>query len=71
MRSFAHFLFAFLLKIANFKEQLWAKYSGHSLQKSDCQQFAHVTLYTRATMSNLLTLLFTKEQGEQIALVSC
>ena len=61
MRSFAHLLFAFLLKIAHFKER----------QKSDCQQLAHVTLYTRATMSNLLTLLSEKEQGEQIALVSC
>ena len=38
--------------------------------KRDCEQSAHVAHYKRATANNLLMLLFTKEQREQINLVA-
>ena len=38
--------------------------------KSDHEQFAHVALYKRVTVSGSLTSLFTKEQGERIAHVA-
>ena len=38
--------------------------------KRDCEQSAHVAHYKRATVNNLLMLLFTKEQREQINLVA-
>ena len=49
-------LFALSLKIAHCKEQL--------------ERFAHVALYKRATMSDSLMLIFTKERRERIALIA-
>ena len=40
------------------KEQPWAIRSHPSLQKRECEQFAHIPLYKRVTVSNLL---FKKE----------
>ena len=42
--SFAHFLNALSLKIANFKEWLWAIPSRRSLQKGGCEQIALIAL---------------------------
>ena len=53
------------------KEWLWANCSSHStgaicsrrsLQKSDCEQIAPVTLYKRATVSNSFPLLLKKSK---------
>ena len=50
-RSFALCSFALSLKITHFKEQLLAIGSHCILQKSECEWFAHVTLYERANHS--------------------
>ena len=39
-----------------------------SLQKSNCERIAQIALYKRATVSNLLQSLMTKEQRERFAL---
>ena len=46
--SFAHLLFALLLKIAHFKERPWAICSLRSLQKSNRERFAQVARDKRA-----------------------
>ena len=51
---------------------LFCSFTLHTslIVKRDCEQFAHAALYKRATMSDSLRLLFTKERHGQIALVA-
>ena len=51
IRSFTHSLFNLLLKITNFKERPKTICSHRSLQKSNRERFAHITLYKRAILS--------------------
>ena len=60
--SFAHSLFALLVKITHFKERLWAIRSCRSFKKSNPEQIALIAFYKRATVSKLLLSLFTKER---------
>ena len=60
--DFAHLLLALLLKIAHFKERLWAICSDRSWQKSDYEQIAQVANQKWSTVSNLLRSLTTNEQ---------
>ena len=47
--------------VALFKRATGAIHSRYSLKKSNCEGIAPIALYKRATMSNLLLLLMTKE----------
>ena len=51
-----------------FKERQERFAHCRSLQKSNCARIAHIALYKRATVSNLLQSLMTKEQRERFAL---
>ena len=53
--------------VALFKRATGAMHSCYSLKKSNCEGFAPIALYKRATMSNLLLLLMTKEWREWFA----
>ena len=64
IRSFALFSFT---QNSSFKKWLWAIRTCRSLKNSDRESIAFITLYKRATMSELLSLLFKKEQPEWFA----
>ena len=51
-----------------FKEQPWVSHSGCSEQKIDPERFTPVALYKRATVSDSLRSLMTKEWQDRFAL---
>ena len=63
IRSFAHRLFAHLLRSLKSNEQLWAICSDRSGQRSDCEPIAQVTHDKWATVSDSLRSLMINEQN--------
>ena len=58
------------LKIAHCNDQLWVIRSDRSWQKSNRERIAQVAQDKRATISDLLRLLMTKEQRERFTQVA-
>ena len=52
-------------QVAHYKKWPWASCSHRSLQKSNCERYAQVAHDKRASVSDSLTSLFTKERQEQ------
>ena len=65
IRSFAHRLFAHLLRSLKSNEQLWAIRSDRSGQRSNCEPIAQVTHEKWATVSDSLRSLMINEQTSE------